>query len=509
MELLYYFIFCFSILFLLSKLLLQKKKHSPPSPTALPIIGHLHLFKKSLHRTLEALAGQYGPILSLQFGFRSVLVVSTPSAIEECFTKNDTILANRPYCFAGEHLAYNYTAFIWSPYGHHWSILRRITNVEIFSSDSLKTSSIIRNKEITHLVRQLYRGSDVGKLQKVELKSLFLQLTLNITMGLVTGKRLFGDKEVNVELREKYLEILREQPASQTMFMSMLDFLPFLRWVGFVGEEKKIIRFHRKRDAFLQGLIDDRRRRRSNFSQKIKEGERKKTLVDALLCLQEAEPEYYPDDIIKGVILVLFTAGIDTSALTLEWAMSLLLNHPEALKKAREEIDNNVEQGRLIEDSDLAKLPYLRCIINETLRLFPVAPLLLPHVSSKECSIGGYAVHPGTILLVNAWAVHRDPKIWFESTSFKPERFEGIEGEREGFKFIPFGLGRRMCPGAGMGIRVVSLALGALLQCFEWGRVGPEKVDMSEDPGLTIPKAKPLEAMYMPRPSMISLCTQL
>ncbi|XP_042507624.1 cytochrome P450 81Q32-like [Macadamia integrifolia] len=507
MELLYYFIFCFSILFLLPKLLLQKKKHLPPSPTALPIIGHLHLFKKSLHRTLEALAGQYGPILSLQFGFRSVLVVSSPSAIEECFTKNDTILANRPYCFAGEHLAYNYTAFVWSPYGHHWRILRRVASIEIFSSNSLQRSSIIRNKEITHLVRQLYRGSDGGKLQNVELKSLFLQLTLNITMGLITGKRLFGEEEVDVELREKYLEILKEQPTGQTMFMSTLDFLPFLRWVGFVGEEKKIIRFHRKRDAFLQVLIDDRRRRKSDSTQTMN-GERKKTLVDALLRLQQAEPDYYSDDIIKGIILIMFTAGTNTSAFTLEWAMSLLLNHPEALQKAREEIDNNVEEGRLIEDSDLAKLPYLRCVINETLRLFPVAPLLLPHVSSEECSIGGFDVHPRTILLVNAWAVHRDPKIWFEPTSFKPERFEGIEGEREGYKFIPFGLGRRVCPGSGMGIRVVSLALGALLQCFEWGRVGPEKVDMSEDPGLTIPKAKPLEAMYMPRPSMISLCTQ-
>ncbi|XP_042506701.1 cytochrome P450 81Q32-like [Macadamia integrifolia] len=507
MELLYYFIFCFSILFLVSKLLFQQMKNSPPSPTALPIIGHFHLLKKPLHRTLEALAGQYGPILSLKFGSRSVLVVSSPSAIEKCFTKNnDIIFANRPYCFAGEHLAYNYTTIGWSPYGHHWRILRRVAAIEIFSSNSLQTSSIIRNKEVTHLVRQLYRGSDGGKLQKVELKSLFFQLTLNIMMGLVAGKRLFGDEEVDVELREKFLEPMKDR-TNQTMFMSMLDFFPFLRWVGLVGEEKKMMRFHRKIDALFQGLIDKHRRRMSD-TRKAMKVEAKETLVDALLCLQQAEPEYYTDDIIKGIIRVLFTAGIDTSALTLEWAMSLLLNHPEALKKAREEIDNNVEQGRLIEDSDLAKLPYLRCIINETLRLFPVAPLLLPHVSSEECSIGGYDVHPGTILLVNAWAVHRDPKIWFESTSFKPERFEGIEGEKEGYKFIPFGLGRRVCPGSGMGIRVVSLALGALLQCFEWGRVGPEKVDMSEDPGLTMPKAKPLEAMYMPRPSMISLCSQ-
>ncbi|KAJ4965858.1 hypothetical protein NE237_017707 [Protea cynaroides] len=502
MELLYYLIFCLFI-FLVSKLLLQQKQ--PSAPTALPILGHLHLLKKPLHRTLEALAGQYGPILRLQFGSRSVLVVSSPSAIEECFTKNDIILANRPYCLAGEHLAYNSTTVGWSPYGHHWRNLRRVVAIEIFSSNALQTSSCIRNREVNHLVHQLYRGSD-GELRKVELKSIFFQLTLNIVMGMVAAKRFFGDEEVDVELREQFLKIMKERYSIPTMNMNVLDYLPILRWVGFQSKEKKMVRFNRKRDAFIQSLIDQRRRKMSD-SNKAMKGE--KTLVDAVLSLQQAEPKYYSDNIIKGIISIMFTAGIDTSSLTMEWAMSLLLNHPEVLQKAREEIDNNVGQGRLIEESDLAKLPYLRGIVNETLRLFPVTPLLVPHMTSEECSIGGYDVPRRTIVLVNAWVVHRDSKLWLEPTSFKPERFQGIEGEREGYKFIPFGLGRRSCPGASMGIRVVSLALGALIQCFDWVRIGPEKVDLSEVDGLTMSKAKPLEALYVPRPTMINLYSQL
>jgi cytochrome P450 len=209
------------------------------------------------------------------------------------------------------------------------------------------------------------------------------------------------------------------------------------------------------------------------------------------------------------MVQMMFDAGTDTTATTMEWAMSLLLNHPEELQKVKAEIDSQVGDGRLINDSDLPKLPYLRCVINETLRLYPVVPLLLPHFSSEDCSLGGFKIPRGTILLVNAWAIHRDPKLWEEPTKFKPERFEGFNGERERFKFVPFGTGRRACPGAGMATRIMSLALGALIQCFDWERVGKEMVDMSPGLELLLSKAKPLEAVCTPRQSMTTILSQL
>lgn len=178
--------------------------------------------------------------------------------------------------------------------------------------------------------------------------------------------------------------------------------------------------------------------------------------------------------------------------------MSLLLNHPDAMKRVKAEIDTTVtEHGRPLDEHELPKLNYLRNVINETHRLYPSVPLLVPHESSEDCIVGGFHVPRGTILLVNAWAIHRDSEVWEDPKKFVPERFEAWSDE--GCGLIPFGAGRRGCPGAGLGSRVVGLTLGALIQSFEWKRIGEEEVDMAEGLGLSMPKAKPLEAMCMPR----------
>lgn len=195
----------------------------------------------------------------------------------------------------------------------------------------------------------------------------------------------------------------------------------------------------------------------------------------------------------------MFTAGTHTVALTMEWAMSLLLNHPNELEKARKEIDDSVAPGELLGDSDLKKLPYLGCIINETLRLYPVGPLLIPHCSSRDCNVGGFDIPGGTALLVNAWGIQRDPDLWEDPEMFNPERFKGYEGGNQGFRFIPFGAGRRACPGVGMAMRLMGLALGSFIQCFQWEREGHDLVDLEEFIGLALSKAKPLEALCRPR----------
>ncbi|KAF4393448.1 hypothetical protein F8388_023252 [Cannabis sativa] len=151
----------------------------------------------------------------------------------------------------------------------------------------------------------------------------------------------------------------------------------------------------------------------------------------------------------------------------------------------------------------VSKLPYLQCVISETLRLYPAGPLLVPHYSSNDCTISRYDVPHGTILLVNAWATHRDPKLWKDADSFIPERFENINSENnEGYKLMPFGLGRRACPGKSLAQRMMGLTLGSLIQCFDWKRIDDNEIDMVEGKGLTMPKAVPLEAMCKPRPIM-------
>lgn len=192
----------------------------------------------------------------------------------------------------------------------------------------------------------------------------------------------------------------------------------------------------------------------------------------------------------------LILAGTDTSAVTLEWALSCLLNHPEELRKAREEIDSKIGLYRLVEESDISNLPCLQNIVSETLRLYPAGPLMVPHVASEDCKVGGYDMPRGTTLLVNLWAIHRDPQLWDDPETFKPERYEK---EGEAHKLMAFGLGRRACPGAGLAQRLVSLTLASLIQCFEWERIGEEEVDMTEAGGVTMHKARPLVAMCRSR----------
>ena len=184
--------------------------------------------------------------------------------------------------------------------------------------------------------------------------------------------------------------------------------------------------------------------------------------------------------------------------------MSNMLNHPNVLKKAKAEIESQIGDQNLVEESDLPKLQYLQSIISESLRLNPTAPLLIPHYSSDDCTLGGYDVPRDTIVLVNAWAIHRDPELWADAESFKPERFEA--GEVEAHKLLPFGLGRRACPGAGLAQRIVGLTLGSLIQCFDWERVSEEEIDMTEGRGATMPKAVPLEAKFKARPIINKCC---
>ncbi|CAD6342628.1 unnamed protein product [Miscanthus lutarioriparius] len=181
---------------------------------------------------------------------------------------------------------------------------------------------------------------------------------------------------------------------------------------------------------------------------------------------------------------------------------------PEALKKAQAEIDAAVGTSRLVTADDVSHLAYLQCIINETLRLYPAAPLLPPHESSADCNVGGYGDVPcGTMLLVNAYAIHRDPAVWEDPAEFRPERFE--DGKAEGRLLMPFGLGRRKCPGETLALLTVGLVLGTLVQCFDWDRVDGVEVDMAESGGLTMPRAVPLEALCKPRAAMRDVLQKL
>ncbi|RDX67982.1 Cytochrome P450 81E8, partial [Mucuna pruriens] len=451
-------------------------------PPSFPIIGNLHQLKQPLHRTFHAISQKYGQIFSLWFGSRFVVVVSSFTAVQECFTKNDIVLANRPNFLIGKYIGYNSTTVSMSNYGDHWRNLRRIISLEVLSSHRINSFLEIRKDEIMRLLQKLAQDSRNG-FAKVELSSRFSEMTFNTIMRMVSGKRYYGeDCEVSdVEEARQFREIIKEL-VTLGGANNRGDFLALLRWFDFDGLEKRLMRISKRTDSFLQGLIDEHRNGKHSAN----------TMISHLLTQQQSQPQYYTDQIIKGLALVMLLAGTDTSSVTLEWAMTNLLNHPEILKKAKEELDTHIGQNHLVDESDIPKLSYLQSIVNETLRLHPAAPMLVPHLSSEDCTIGGYNVPQNTMVLVNAWAIHRDPNLWSDPTHFKPERFEK---ESEASKLLPFGLGRRACPGANLAQRTVSLTLALLIQCFEWKRTSKEEIDLTEGKGITVAKKIPLEVM--------------
>ncbi|GAB4852267.1 hypothetical protein Ancab_016459 [Ancistrocladus abbreviatus] len=354
---------------------LKTNKNLPPSPPTLPILGHLHYLKEPIHRLLKTLSDRYGPVLYLRFGQQPVLVISSPSASQQCLTQNDIIFANRPRFMAGEHLGYNFSVMLWAPYGSHWRDVRRICTFEAFSSHRIQQTCHVREGEVRFMIRKLCEST-----RKVNLNALVNELTNNLVMRMVNGKQWDGAKELF---------------RLSNSLMNECDFLPVLRWVGYKGLEKNMVDMKKRRDVFLQGLIDECRREKAASLPSDKResksegggGGKRKTMLQQLLVAQEVEPKHYTDEVLEGILLLMLAAGTETSARTIEWAMSLLLNNSEVFQKARTEIDTIIENCRLVDDHDIGKLNYLHCVIKETLRLFPVAPLLIPHFSSKECVI--------------------------------------------------------------------------------------------------------------------------
>ncbi|GJN12983.1 hypothetical protein PR202_ga31314 [Eleusine coracana subsp. coracana] len=415
----------------------NRQHRLPPSPPSLPLIGHLHLFKKPLHRSLSNLASSHGPVLLLRFGSRLVVHVADPAVAEECLTIHDVTFANRPQLPSLRHLSNGFTTLGSSSYGPNWRNLRRIATIEVLSSHRLLRSSAVRAAEVRDLARRLFVSAKAATTPaRADVKARAFELALNTVARMIAGKRYYGDDDdAATEEAERFRAMVREYFAMQGA-SSLQDFVPVLGMLDVGGANRRAIELSKKRNEWAQRLIDDHRAGKEQG---------RRTMVRDLLEMQASDPEAYSDKVIRALCL---------------------------------------------------------CVITETLRLHPIAPLMAPHESSADCSVAGYDIPAGTMLLVNVHAMHRDVSVWGEEAgTFSPERFEN--GKSDGKWMLPFGMGRRRCPGEGFAMKVVGLALSTLVQCFEWRRVGETEVDMAEGSRITMPKAVPLVALYLPRPEMV------
>ncbi|OWM72106.1 hypothetical protein CDL15_Pgr017989 [Punica granatum] len=332
------------------------------------------------------------------------------------------------------------------------------------------------------------------------MKRWFGDITMNIMFKMIVGKRFHDDGEGDEEGRKA----LRDWVELIGRFV-VSDGLPFLRWLNLGGHEKAMKKTAKELDLVVQRWLDEHKARR-NLDGEAGAVKSEQDFMDVLLSNLDGNAEissYDSDTINKALCLTMILAGTDTTIVTMTWATSLLLNHKEALKKVQQELETQIGRDRQVNESDLKNLPYLHSVIKETFRFYPALPLSIPHEAIEDCNISGYCVPKGTQLILNLYKIHRDPRMWPDPSDFQPKRFltthKDVDVRGQNFELIPFGSGRRMCPGVSLALQVISLALTSFLHAFIVQTPGDQAVDMEEAVGLTNLKSTPLEVLISPR----------
>ncbi|KAL1540834.1 cytochrome P450 71AU50-like [Salvia divinorum] len=460
-------------------------KRLPPGPRGLPILGHFHLLGKNPHVDLCHLARKHGPVMGLRFGFVPAVVMSSPAAAELVLKTHDLIFASRPRNDAARLISYEQRNLVFGPYGAYWRNMRKLCTLQLLSASKINQFEPIRKAEVSLLVSSLKEGADT-----VDLSARISTVTGDMNCLMILGRK-YSDRDLDVE----GFKALFTETVEVTAQFNIADYFPYIGNLDLQGLGRKMKRLSKVFDSFLEKIIDDHVRNK---------GERKQSedFVDTMMAIMESgEAEFEFDRRhIKAVLLDLLVAGMDTSATAIEWAMSELMRHPEVMKKLQQEVESVVGLDQMVEESHLDKLDYLDSVVKETLRLHPVAPLLIPHESMEDCELQGFHIPKKSRVMVNVWAMGRDPDIWANADDFTPERFIGSDIELRGrhFELIPFGSGRRGCPGLQLGLTVVKLVVAQLVHCFDWklpNGMKPGDIDMSEHFGVVTARAKPLIAI--------------
>ncbi|XP_050367662.1 licodione synthase-like [Argentina anserina] len=498
----------------IKKFLLKHHDYFPPSPLALPIIGHFHLLCPLIHRSFHDLSIRFGPIFSLRLGSIPCIVVTSPELAKEILKSHELSFVNRLQTTVVETMTYN-ASFAFGPYGNIWKYTKKLIANKLLSSRSVDNFGAIRNQEYIRLLRLLAKKAETS--ESVNLSEELPRLSHN-----VIGQMMMGNYS-STSRAEEMASVVREA----TQIFGEFNFSDF-NWIwkkfDLQGFRKRTEAIHKKFDALVEKVIAEREelRKIQKKGNNITEEEDVKGFLDILLdivenkSIEDLEVEFSRDHV-KGLITDMFAASIDTTSIAMEWALAELINHPELLEKARSEIDRVVEKERLVGESDVPKLIYIQAIIKETIRLHP--PLTsVARKCVKQCKVDKYVIAKDTTLFINTWAIGRDPKYWEKPLEFYPERFLQLDGgdkatavdvRGQHFQFLPFGSGRRICPGITLSMKMLPALLAALIQCFDWKGVGTHcknnVLEMDEKPGFTTPRAYDLVCVPVARFSHLSI----
>ncbi|KAM0960609.1 hypothetical protein ACFX2I_025525 [Malus domestica] len=471
------FVFIF-LIFLFKCLSTPIATNPPPSPRKLPIIGNLHQLGLYPHRSLQALSQLHGPLMLLHFGSVPVLVVSSAQAAKEILKTHDLTFSDRPKSTIFQKLLYNYKDVSTAPYGEYWRQVKSICVSHLLTNKRVQSFRCVREDETKLMIEKINLSCSTNESSVVNLTEMVVTLTTDVICRIALGRKYCGG-----EGGKMFKEILGE-------FMELLgrlvigDYIPWLAWLSCVN------------DGIVEEHIDG-----------AKSGveHEEKDFVDVLLWIQKENLAGFPlaRVSIKALILDMFAAGTDTYTI-IDWAMSELLRHPRVMKKLQKEVRGIARsKTEIITEDDLVGMHYLKAVFKETLRLHPPVPLLMPRKSTQDVKIHGYDIKVNTQVIVNAWEIGRDPKSYEKPEEFEPERFlnSGIDYKGNDFELIPFGAGRRGCPGIQFAMAVNEIGLANLVHKFDWelhGGARAEDLDMTESTGLTKRRKYPLKAVAIP-----------
>ncbi|KAH6802334.1 hypothetical protein C2S51_033780 [Perilla frutescens var. frutescens] len=451
---------------LLSKIISKNKPqtNSPPGPKPWPIIGSLHLVAFNPRQSVQHLSKKYGEIMLLVVGKFPVLIISSPEMAKHFLTTNDAVFASRPAFAAGKHTGYGCKNTVWAPYGPYWIQARKIYHSEVLNEKRLQFFESIRVQERRDFISRLYSLSGKPIVLRDHLSSYALS---NICRMVTSNEYFIESKHDKSIMKLDELEGMLDELISINAVFNIGDWIPWLSFLDLQGYVKKMKVLNKKLDRFYNYVIDDHESRRAVEKDNFKS----KDLVDVLL--QQAEDPKLEvkltRDHIKGLIQDLLVGGTGTITKAIEWAIREILKNPRVAEKAKAELDRIIGRKRWVEEKDLSQLHYIDAIIMESLRLHPLTTFITPHYSTKDCKVAGYYIGKGTSILIDVWSIGRDPKSWDAPEEFLPERFLGKEIDMLGNNcvFLPFGWGRRRCPGYNLGLKIVRTTLANLLHGFD------------------------------------------
>ncbi|CAF2036484.1 unnamed protein product [Brassica rapa subsp. trilocularis] len=464
----------------------KTKKNLPPGPPRLPIIGNLHQLGSKPQRSMLELSEKYGPLMSLKFGNVPTVVASSPETVKDVLKTFDADCCSRPYLTYAARISYNLNDLAFSPYSKYWREVRKMTVLELYTAKRVQSFRHVREEEVASLVEFVKESASLGN--AVNLSNTLMKLSGSVICRVGFGINLKGSK-----LEDTYEEVIRETMEVLGSFAAA-DYLPIIGRIidRVTGLHSKCEKVYKAMDAFFEHSI----------KQHMEDESLKDDIIALLLKMERGEAglgEYQlTRNHTKGILLNVLIAGIDTSGHTITWAMTHMIKNPRILKKAQAEVREVIKNKDTITEEDIEQLEYLKMVMKETVRINPLVPLLIPREASKDIKIAGYDVPKKTWIHVNIWGVHRNPNVWNDPEAFIPERFMDNEIDYKGlnFELLPFGSGRRMCPGMGMGMALAHLTLINLLYRFDWKLpegMEIEDVDLEESYGLVSPKKVPLQ----------------